>query len=68
MNKTLKVRYGLFTLTFALIAVGLVSHSYLWLATLAVVAIGLAVIGEQIETAPTVPYRQYNELHHRKGH
>ncbi len=68
MNKTLKMRYGLFTLAFALVAAGIVSHSYLWLAICVVAAVILAVVGEQIETSPTIPYRQYNELHHRKSH
>ena len=68
MNKTLKMRYGLFTLAFALVAAGIVSRSYLWLAICVVAAVILAVAGEQIETSPTIPYRQYNELHHRKGH
>ena len=68
MNRTLGIRYVLFGLLFVLVAIGLVAKSYVMLAVLAVAGIILAVIGDRIENRPTDPYREYNELHHRKGH
>jgi CDP-diglyceride synthetase len=65
MHRTRTIRYILFGLLFALVVVGLVLHSYALLATLAVVAIILGVIGDRIENAPTEPYKQNNEIHHR---
>ncbi|QSO49443.1 hypothetical protein [Alicyclobacillus mengziensis] len=68
MNRTLGIRYVLFGMLFVLVAIGLAAKSYVMLAVLAVAGIVLAVIGDRIENRPTDPYRQYNELHHRKGH
>lgn len=68
MNRTLGIRYILFGLLFVLVAIGLAIKSYVLLVILAVAGIVLAVIGDRIENRPTDPYREYNEMHHRKDH
>lgn len=68
MKKHMAVRYLLFGLLFALVIVGLVSHTYLLLVGCVVAAIILGVVGDKVENAPTEPFRKYNELHHRHHH
>lgn len=65
MRKTRAIRYLLFGLLFALVIVGLVSHSYPLLVGCVIAAIILGVVGDKIESVPTEPFRKYNELHHR---
>jgi hypothetical protein len=67
MQKTRSLRYVLFGLLFGLVVVGLVSRSYLLLAGLAVVSIGLGVIAEKLENQPTEAFKKYNALHHHRA-
>ncbi|SFU58408.1 hypothetical protein [Alicyclobacillus macrosporangiidus] len=68
INRTRNVRYLLFTLAFALVLVGLLTHSYTLLAILAIVSIALAVIGDKIENEPSEPFKHLNENHHHFHH
>ncbi|MDQ0191228.1 hypothetical protein JI721_01235 [Alicyclobacillus cycloheptanicus] len=68
MKKTMTIRYILFGVLFALVIAGLVSHSYPVLIGCVVAAVILGVIGDKIESAPTEPFRKYNEKHHRHHH
>jgi hypothetical protein len=68
MNNTRTLRYTLFGLLFALVVLGLILHSYALLIGLVIAGIVLGIVGDRIENAPTEPFKQLNELHHRKEH
>ncbi|MCF8564509.1 hypothetical protein LLE49_07075 [Alicyclobacillus tolerans] len=59
------LRYFLFAALFAFVIIGLITRSYALLAAFIVVAIVLGVIADKLESAPTEPFKQNNQLHHR---
>ena len=68
MNRTRGLRYGLFSVCFALTIAAVLVRPLVGLILCIVIAVILGSIGEWIETAPTRAYKKYNALHHRLLH
>lgn len=59
--KTNRLTYALFVVVFCLVIVGILLHSVVWLAVLAVAAVLLATVADRLENQLTETHRRDNK-------